>query len=210
MINARAATLSLLLMAFGCSETWAQAADDNTQDEGVRSLSITSSLEECEACLDPVSSGAGAPQVMAGDEVTIGLSREPLPIGMHQARFRASLTDAEKPHVVPAWLPDKTSTWGRPGPFVRVRVPVASPTETTSRFVQIAETDGLRDVAVSGPYALSIAPPANPVIQFVSPTALTFESVVKVKGTGFFAPPEEIKLLVGEIRGHHHAGLADG
>jgi len=199
MLNARAATFASLLLILGFASAWAEPPDGKDPNDKVAPLSITSISRDV-ARASKGSPQPRSPHVMAGDEVTVALSREPAVDRRYEARFRLSLTDAaEKPQIVHAWALDKLASSEKLAPIVRLRVPVVSRTEQTSRFVQIAEMDGDTDVVVSTPYPLQIAPPSNAIIHSISPTTLAFDSVVKVTGTGFFAPPDEIKLSVGEI-----------
>ena len=165
-------------------------------------------------------------EVTSGDELRLKLKPEAAGNHRYQIRFGApSGARAATDPIAPAWVTVNgellvrvptldASGWTARYAYVEQFEPLREPAEPREQRPnpppeppQGGEERGDAGqaptpvTASSGnAYPLRIAPPANAIVREITPTVVQFESLIKVTGQGFFAPPEQIDLRIGEIR----------
>jgi hypothetical protein len=137
--------------------------------------------------------------VVAGDELELRLGRAGSVNARFEARFKESATELKASDAIePAWRRDDGMLVTRV-PAIQQPQQDIQPNRWPVRYLEISEIVGSSSRNSSNSYPLRIAPPMAAVVTGVSATQLTFGSSLRVTGEGFFAPPDQIILKVGEI-----------
>jgi hypothetical protein len=140
--------------------------------------------------------GASVLDTVSGDDLRIVLDKAPPVSSKYLARFLpiAGGDAAAAPQAL-AWFENETS--------LRIRVPIVE--ATTSFELQLTTQPaaaGEAGVTSANTFPLRVAPPVNAIVESVSPAIAEFgkkTTLVKISGQGFFAPPEQFSIRIGDI-----------
>jgi hypothetical protein len=185
----------ILVSLFGIPEAWSepQAAPED-QPSSMARFSITRVVRvDSRQRVPPIRAGIRPPilEAMSGDELLIFLAGTTPSSARFEAVFTTPNGQGQRDLELRSLGQQQSAT------TLLVRTPVVEVWQM--REMRIVATVAGQAAGETNSYPVRIAPPANAVIESISPPVVQVGSSVKVTGQGFYAPPEQIVLTAGDI-----------